>query len=142
MQTVRKNNADPRAKMNKDLYIAPSGVPGAGRGVFTRKAIKAGETIEECPIIIFDKEDDSHITKTMLSNYIFAYTGRASMFALGYGSLYNHSLTPNAMYELQEYEGLDEMHNELCITATKAIGKDEEIFINYGPHFDKLYGGK
>lgn len=126
--------------MKEKLYIAPSGVDGAGRGVFTSSPIKAGEVIENCPILIFDKPDDTHISKTLLANYIFDYTGRASMLALGYGSLYNHSVTPNAMYELVEYEGMSDLHNELCITALKPIGKDEEIFINYGPHFDEQYG--
>lgn len=127
--------------MARKLYIGESSVEGAGRGVFTTAPIKEGEVIENCPILIFDTEDDKHITKTLLANYIFDYTGRASMLALGFGSLYNHSVTPNAKYELLEYEGLSEFHNELSITAIKPIGKDEEIFINYGPHYDEIYGG-
>lgn len=125
--------------MGKKIEIAQSGLPGAGRGVFATAAIKVDEVIESCPILIFDKKDDAHITKTLLMNYIFDYTGRSSMLALGYGSIYNHNVTPNAKYELVEYEGLPDLHNELCITATKPIAKGEEIFINYGPYYDEKF---
>lgn len=127
--------------MSKKIYIGKSGVPGAGRGVFASADIKADEVIENCPILIFDKADDAHLAKTLLMNYVFDYTGRASMLALGYGSLYNHHINPNAKYELEEYEGAPEYENELCITALRPIKKGEEIFINYGPYYDEKYGG-
>ncbi len=139
---LRNRNIELHSIMAKKLYIAPSTLPGAGRGVFCTADIKEGEVIENCPILIFDKADDAHITKTLLAHYIFDYTGRASMLALGFGSLYNHHITPNAKYELLEYDGMDEIHNELSITAIKPIPKGEEIFINYGTFYDEKYGGK
>jgi SET domain-containing protein len=125
--------------MGKKIYVGQSGLPGAGRGVFASAAIKQDEVIENCPILIFDKKDDAHISKTLLMNYIFDYTGRSSMLALGYGSIYNHNIVPNAKYELLEYEGMSEFNNELSITALRPIAKGEEIFINYGPYYDEKF---
>jgi SET domain-containing protein len=72
--------------------------------------------------------------ETMLQNYVYEYAKSSTMMALGYGSLYNNMKSPNAKYELQEYEGMPAQDSELLITAIKPIGKNEEIFIDYGIH--------
>lgn len=64
---------------------------------------------------------------TQLYNYYFAW-GEASeeaAIALGYGSLYNHSYTPNAKYR-KDFD-----NNLLKYICIRDIQKDEEITINY-----------
>ena len=73
------------------------------------------------------KEDAALIHKTHLHDYYFLWneeTGSVAI-ALGYGSLYNHSLSPNA-----ETESVLES-NELRIIATRDIPAGEEITFNY-----------
>ena len=118
--------------MSNKIHIAKSNIKNAGRGVFASVDIKKGELIEVCPILILWGKDSKHVMETLLQNYVYEYTGTSTMMALGYGSLYNNMHSPNAKYELQEYEGMPEQDSELIITAIKPIAKNEEIVIDYG----------
>ncbi len=95
---------------------------GAGRGVFARRLIAAGEEIERCPMLIVDGERAEALSLGA-DGYVFGWGSDSTALALGYGSLYNHSYAPNA-------ETL-ETPEELVITALRPIGEGEEIFINY-----------
>ena len=59
----------------------------------------------------------------VLDRYVFWWNKNTLAISLGYGSIYNHSFTPNAEYE-QGYA---------CITyrAIRDISPGEEIQINY-----------
>jgi SET domain-containing protein len=95
---------------------------GAGRGVFARRLIATGEEIERCPMLIVDGERAEALSLGA-DGYVFGWGSDSTALALGYGSLYNHSYTPNA-------ETL-ETPRELVITALQTIREGEEIFINY-----------
>ena len=100
---------------------------GKGRGVFAEKNFKEGEIIETCPVIVFPAEEVDALESIQLSNYYFAW-GAASeeaAIALGYGSLYNHSYTPNATYQ-KDFD--NSLLKYICI---REIQKNEEITINY-----------
>lgn len=125
--------------MKSKVAVRESKIKGAGRGVFATADIKKGEVIEICPILIFREDDTALVMETALQNYVFEYEGTSSMFALGFGSLYNHRKTPNAIYELLEHEGKTPQDSELYITAIKPIAKNEEVYINYGPAHDEKY---
>ncbi len=118
--------------MNNKIRVAKSGIKNAGRGVFASVDIKENELIEVCPILILKGKDSIHVMETLLQNYVYEYTKTSTMMALGFGSLYNNMDSPNAKYELQEYEGMPEQDSELVITAIRPIAKNEEIFIDYG----------
>ena len=122
--------------MKNKITIKKSKIKNAGRGVFATTDIKKGEVIEICPVLIFNKKDTDNVMQTLMGEYVYAYEKERTMFALGYGSLYNHNNVANAKYELIEHEGLPEQRNELCITSLRHIDKNEEIYINYGKdHF-------
>ncbi|MCW3123537.1 MAG: protein-lysine N-methyltransferase [Flavipsychrobacter sp.] len=122
--------------MRNKITIRKSKIQGAGRGVFATDDIKKGEVLEICPVLIFNKKDTSHIMDSSLNDYVYAYDKGQTMFVLGYGSLYNHSNTPNAKYELLVEPDRAEKDNEFCFTAIKPIRKNEEIYISYGTdHF-------
>lgn len=115
------------------LYIKQS--PGKGKGIFTREPIEAGTLVEIAPVIVLPEKDSSLIDQTFLYNYYFLWGDEQKNFAicLGYGSLYNHSYTPNCIYETY-YE--DEV---IHFIAIKDITADEELTINYNhdPHSKK-----
>src|SRR5947207_2382193 len=76
-----------------------------GRGVFALRDIPAATTIERVPVILIPKEqvfgntpEARHAAR--ISWYVFAWDGITKRnyvaLALGYGSIYNHSYSPNA----------------------------------------------
>ncbi len=100
---------------------------GKGRGVFAAKRYARGEIIETCPVIVFAKKDVPHIDGTILQSYYFRWDRSEGTVALvlGYGSLYNHSYEPNAVYER------DHGSQEMRFKALRTIPVGEEILVNY-----------
>jgi len=112
------------------IYVAPSDLHG--QGVFAARDIEAGEIIEICPILLFPRAELDAIRKTMLDDYYFDWGDEGDWYAvcLGYGSLYNHSYTPNAEY------GMDFEANTIDFYCIKPIAAGAEILINYNGESD------
>jgi uncharacterized protein len=98
-----------------------------GRGVFAAKNIKEGHIIEKCPILIIPSKEEDIIDNTIFKNYWFNWEEEPGMsaIALGYGSLYNHSYNPNAIYK----KNIEK--KEIEFISLKNIEEGEEITINY-----------
>ena len=98
-----------------------------GRGVFTEQYIEAGTIVEIAPVLVLPPADVECIKKTKLYDYYFLWseTEEIIAIALGYGSIYNHSYTPNLIYETY-YE--DE---KIHFIALRDIEAGEELTINY-----------
>ena len=98
-----------------------------GRGVFATRDFCEGDTIEICHVIECPKQDTSLIDRTYLYNYYFNWGSKRNKvaIALGYGSLYNHSYQPNAVY-IKDFE-----KNLLVYKCLKSIEKGEEITVHY-----------
>jgi uncharacterized protein len=100
-------------------------VRGKGRGVFARQAIAEGTIIERVPVLLAPLEQmNDSISCSLLGRYCFLRNRSTVALALGYGSLYNHSYTPNARYD-------EEAGSRMVFTAIRAISRGEEITINY-----------
>lgn len=110
--------------MIKNITIKNS--PRRGRGVFALKNFKKDDVIERCHIIHLKPKDSLLCEKTILDTYIFCWRNeKDAAIALGYGSMYNHSYDPNAVYE-KDYN-----RKQIVFRAIKEISKGEEIFVNY-----------
>lgn len=96
-----------------------------GRGVFTARSINAGDVIEICPIVVIPKAQIAILDRTVLYDYYFLWEDNNAAIALGYGSLYNHSYSPNAEYIM------DFVDSSLIIKAIRDINAHEEITFNY-----------
>jgi len=107
--------------MRNDLEIR--NVRGKGRGVFALVAFCRGQIIEDCPILEFPNEQATY--DSVIHHYTFAWTSRRSALALGYGSLLNHSFSPNAVYSFRVAKKM------IRIRALRNIEPGEEILINY-----------
>jgi SET domain-containing protein len=109
---------------------------GKGRGVFAVRPIRAGDVIERVPVLVMplrDLADDDR--RAGLLDYCFVWGRDTVALALGYGSLYNHSYSPNARYD-------DENLQTKVFTALRDIEPGEEITINYnGEPTDKTSVG-
>jgi SET domain-containing protein len=95
-----------------------------GRGIFATDAIAAGDIIEVCPVIRIPAGQRDLIDKTLLFEYYFDWDGDAGL-ALGLGSLYNHSGTPNAEYLK------DAAMDLVTVRAIAAISPGDEITFAY-----------
>ncbi len=98
-----------------------------GRGVFARVAFEAGEVVESCPVIELPEEQLVQVGNTILHSYFFQWGGTRDdgAIALGFGSLYNHTNDPNAMYVRKlEQKTID-------FVALRPIAPGEEITVSY-----------
>ncbi len=98
--------------------------PGKGRGVFAIAPIKKGSLIERVPVLLVPTKDlvDGPKNPT-LNTYFYQWTKKHFACCLGYGSLYNHSYTPNVVFKY----GRDTM----TYRALRFIEAGEELTINY-----------
>lgn len=110
---------------NERLEVRSTGA--RGRGVFARVSFEEGELIERCPVIAIPEEEVDTVGRTVLGNYFFKWggTGDEGAVALGFGSLYNHTNDPNAMY-VRKYELA-----VIDFVAVKAIAAGDEITVSY-----------
>jgi SET domain-containing protein len=100
-----------------------------GRGVFARTEIKKGTVIERVPVVAFPvAEIYGSPRQSKLAQYAFNWKGDTVAIALGYGSLYNHSIRPNA-------EFYSEGRLAQIFLAIRDIAAGEEITVYYGPEF-------
>lgn len=100
-------------------------VKGKGRGVFARKPIRKGQIIEKVPKMLLtpDMIVDG-FRNPSLAKLFFVHDPRTLCVCLGFGSIYNHSFEPNAIYK-------DGPAATMIFQALRNIEKDEEICINY-----------
>src|ERR1700753_1755353 len=99
-----------------------------GRGVFTRKAIKAETIIETAPVIIMNADDRKLLDQTLLHDYIFEWQPDGAdmcCMALGWVPMYNHSYRSNCEYAMN-YDD-----NTMFIQTVRNIKAGEELTINY-----------
>ncbi|WP_439623725.1 SET domain-containing protein [Gemmata sp.] len=98
---------------------------GMGRGVFAGRAFRKGEVIEVCPVIRMPSAPVGSLG--VLDHYVFKWGpgGEALAVALGYGSLYNHSPTPNARFSPRT------ARDDIVFRASRDIAAGEQIVIDY-----------
>lgn len=98
-----------------------------GRGVFTTEAIPAGTTIEIAPVIVLNQAERTVVDTTLLHDYIFEWgiDEQEAAVALGYASIYNHSVDANCTYDM------DFEHKTIQIQTKREVAVDEELCINY-----------
>ena len=103
-----------------------------GKGIFATRDIKTGELIEVSPVLVSSKDEWKYLKKTVLFNYCFTWGEDYEQIAivLGYGSLFNHSYTPNTMF-INNTDNLS-----IDFYANEDIKAGEEITINYNGELD------
>ena len=104
-----------------------------GRGVFALRNFKAGEIIENCPVLWLDSKQRKKCEGTILAYYMYPWRSTVTgSIVLGYGSIYNHSFEPNADWK-QNFKT-----KNMVYRAVKPIKKGEEILVNYNGEPDDL----
>lgn len=113
-----------------DLYFAASEVHG--RGVFAAGEIPATCLLEICPVLLIPAEQKDIIHKTALHDFYFLWgkNHEAAAIVLGFGSLYNHSFTPNAEFII-DYE-----NETVDFYSLEIIKPGDEVTFNYNGNDD------
>ena len=121
------------------LYLAPSTVPGAGRGIIAGKTFNKGQRIEETITITFK---DSDCAGCQLDNYAYVTDDdEYSMIKFGAGSLYNHHSFKNVEYHWSRAEVAQpsNIHPEpysvftpTIFKAVETVKPGNELFVYYG----------
>ena len=102
-----------------------------GRGLFAKKNIAKGETIDVAHILLISNNDWDLIEDTVLSNYSFEWDDPKckgeyeSAIPLSISQLINHSYSPNVKYRYN-YE-----NKSIEYITIREISKGEEITTNY-----------
>jgi len=108
--------------------VAFGNTPDHGVGVYAKTAITNGELIEVAPLILVDSDV---MAVSNLNDYVYTINKEEDLYAvaLGYGSLYNHSDTPNAEWNM------DIKKEQLRIIASEDIQEGQEIKVSYGSSY-------
>ena len=109
------------------IYVKNS--PVHGLGVFASEKINKDEIFEVCPILSLPMKFGE--TSPLFINYRFNWPSGTSewkeqVISLGFGSLYNHSESPNS------YWFSDDETRTFKFVASCDIEPEEEIFVWYG----------
>ena len=107
------------------LYYGPSDIHS--RGVFCAHPLTTGDIIEICPVIVLPTKEIDLLSHSRLFEYYFLWDKQLDKcaIALGYGSLYNHSVSPNAEFTP------DYGDDTIIFTALQEIEAGEEITVDY-----------
>jgi len=112
--------------------ITTKRTPKKGLGVFALKDFKSEEIVENCPVLTFNPKERKHLEKTSISHYIYPWRStRGAALVFGYGSIYNHSYSPNADWKQNFRTG------SMVFRTIKNIKKGEEITVNYNGEPDE-----
>jgi tRNA-specific adenosine deaminase 3 len=103
----------------------------AGRGVFAQVDLTVGTLVDISHVLLFPAEQYAAYGKfTELDNYTYVWQktakGPIMALALGTGSLFNHSSTPNVSFFLDKEAQL------IRYTIMRSVRAGEELCISYG----------
>ena len=99
-----------------------------GFGVFASQDIDEGTIVETCYSIKTYNQ-----TFNPCFDYLFSLSNTESLLPLGYGSIYNHSYTPNIHWRIVNAE-----KPIIEFFSLKKIKAGDELCHNYGAHYWKV----
>lgn len=124
-----------------DKRIQVRKTPTMGLGCFSIEKIPEKTIIESCPVILVHRDTFLNLNLYngavhKLSEYPFNWRADGMVaFALGYGGIYNHSVSPNVVWRP------DHNNQSIQFTSIKEIEPGQELFIRYLPlsNLDRLW---
>jgi hypothetical protein len=111
-------------KESNVLYVAEA--YKKGRGVFTNKFIFSGTLVEQAPVLVVPENQEEVMMNTVLSGYLYhGWDGNRMALAFGMGSMFNHSYTPNVVFNYNVEK------NQIDYYSWTDIRPGDELVINY-----------
>lgn len=131
------------------LYIKPSEIPMAGKGVFSRVSYAEGAVVYVSPVLVLSKH---HVQKyqdtNVLINYVISEEGSdAAILPIGLTGMLNHGgVKSNVRMEWYTHEGevsrlgmsISDLEAQpfapldISYVATRPISEGEELLLDYG----------
>jgi len=104
------------------FYVAESRIPGAGQGLFARHALAAGDRFEVIGALVRSGSVSDQCTHYADHYKVLAGDGLL-LVPMGYGSLVNHSQTPNLEKVIED--------QRVFFRALRPITTGEELCFRY-----------
>jgi len=128
------------AFLEKYLYLKRSGLPGSGKGVFTKIDIKKGTRIVEYKGKLVPWKEVKH--EDGYNPYIFKVNARQAINGINYkksfGRYVNDARGFSRVKGLRNNSDFEVVGTRVFLDATRNIRKNEEIFVDYGGNFWSL----
>lgn len=112
------------SESDERFYIGPSTIADAGYGLFAKVPLARGDRLEVIGALI-----DANSIADTCTRYADIYKFRVGdklLIPLGYGSMANHSDTPNSEKIIE--------NGKLYLQALRVIARDEEILFTYSEY--------
>lgn len=125
------------ALLEKQLYLKKSGLPGAGKGLFTKKDIPKGTVIVEYKGTIHTWDEIKH--EDGKNGYLYYVNSKrvinAKPLTKTFGRYANDARGRVRVEGLRNNAEYIEKHKRCYIKSTKKIKAGGEIFVGYGREY-------
>ena len=125
------------AYLEKQLYLKKSSLPGAGKGLFTKKEIPKGEIIVEYKGRIHTWDEVKH--EDGKNPYLYYVNSKhvidAKPYKKAFGRYANDAKGWARIKGLHNNSEYIEKNKRCYIKSTKKIHPGEEIFVGYGKEY-------
>lgn len=123
--------------LEKQLYLKKSGLPNAGKGLFTKKEIPKGTVIVEYKGRVYTWDEIKHEDGT--NGYLYYINSKhvinAKPYVKTFGRYANDARGWSRAEGLRNNAEYIEKHKRCYIKSTRKILKGEEIFVGYGREY-------
>lgn len=113
------------------FYAAPSTIPGAGRGLFARVPLRAGDRLTVIGVLV-RRDSASDRCTGFADEYKFRAGGDHLLIPCGLAGLANHSSQPNVE---KVVEG-----DAVFLELLRDVGEGEELCFAYSEYARQRYG--
>src|SRR5262249_3299951 len=112
------------------FYVGDSLTPGAGRGLFARVDLPAGERLQALGVLI---ERDSETDRcTAYADEYKLRVGDRLLIPIGFAAMINHSPEPNLEKQIED--------GQLFFRALRPVAAGEELYFSYSDYARQRFG--
>ena len=118
-------------EVDQRFYVADSGIPGGGNGLFAKVPLAAGDRFEVIGVLIRRDSVTDRCTH-FCDQHKFRIGDDLLLIPMGYGGMANHSASPNME---KVFEG-----DRVFLRMLRPIEPGEELFFSYHPYAQDRFG--
>ncbi|QJW95644.1 hypothetical protein FTUN_3198 [Frigoriglobus tundricola] len=112
------------AETDSRFEVRPSGVPGAGAGLFARVDLPAGAELEVVGVLV-ERDSPPDFCSHFADCHKFRVGEKWLLVPLGFGGMVNHSDAPNTTHHVRG--------DRVFLRTLRPVAAGEELFLCYAP---------